>query len=173
MSVTPNTPTREKIDQATFDKFLEQGLKLAQIGAVEVTKPLAAQLTQALQSDIAALLPESTQRATDAAAKASAAADQRKLEINHRLWQAIHTRPRSDLWTPGKDDLPFLQDIVSKVPGCQRCRTNATAYFKSSPPDFTTRESYFAWTVGLHNSASADAGKPALSLAEALVAWPS
>ena len=60
--------------------------------------------------------------------------------------------------------------LIDKTP-CGKCRVNAAAFFKATPPDFSTRDSYFKWTVDFHNSASADAGHAPLTLAEATARW--
>ena len=85
------------------------------------------------------------------------------------LWAELHRRP----WLPefsATSEAKWLEEFTARL--CCQCRTNWQTIQTDLPPDLTTPERYFAWTVEAHNRVNAHIGKPQVTLAAASELWP-
>lgn len=88
-------------------------------------------------------------------------------------WKILHERA---LEYKGKSDIMFLGKFRKTIPnfsegGC-KCKDFWISYMKKNPPTYGLDEnSYFAWTVNLHNAVNEKLGKKIISLDEALSIW--
>jgi hypothetical protein len=60
----------------------------------------------------------------------------------------------------------WFDDFVRELP-CPKCRAHFEEFVQKNPPDLSTREDFFKWTVDAHNAVSLALGKPTVSLDEA------
>lgn len=88
------------------------------------------------------------------------------------LWKELHLRCLNH--SPGKNDIHWLHTVwIPKIPryssnGSQcKCREDWYKWYSQNPPNFSTPESYFDWSVRAHNSVNIKLNKPLLSLDEA------
>lgn len=89
-------------------------------------------------------------------------------QLGPRLWAELHRRPWAfDLAT----EEAWIRDTFTPQLTACACRKNWLAALQSTPPDLTSPEAYFAWSVDRHNEVNARLGKPTLTLAEALAIW--
>lgn len=91
------------------------------------------------------------------------------LNVYHAIWRQMHTRSRK--WRGG-DDSAFLESIAKALPRDCACGSNFARFRKSNPPDFTSAETYFAWTVHCHNEVNKLLGKRQYTVEEALALYP-
>lgn len=77
------------------------------------------------------------------------------------LWRELHIHPilNEVLWVP-EDAEVFFANWLKKVSNCNNCRKNFEAYCKSTPPDFTSSEGFFEWSIEAHNYVSTNHVKP-------------
>lgn len=92
-------------------------------------------------------------------------------------WLAIHQYPVDHRHDWGAADAAkWYERWNASVSGCGSCQTNWSRYVRTSPPDFTSAEAFFAWSVASHNHVSTEHVKPAklpMNLADArLLYWP-
>lgn len=87
------------------------------------------------------------------------------------LWTELHVRAltfEASEETP--NDKIFLWHFANKIPrytpGCA-CHEFFQSWREKSPPDYSSKDSYFKWTYDLHSQVNAKLGKPNLSLEEA------
>jgi hypothetical protein len=85
------------------------------------------------------------------------------------LWASFHLHA---LMYRGNqaEELIWLRDFTASVP-CGGCRGHFIDVCNLDPPDLSSRESYFAWTVRVHNAINRELGKPEVSLDEATSLW--
>ncbi len=86
-----------------------------------------------------------------------------------RLWGLLHGRYR--LWTGAEAERAWLAYFRMMVP-CGQCRADWDKLVKDHPPDLSSPENYWLWTVKLHNLVSQRLGKPQLSVEDARRIWP-
>lgn len=84
-----------------------------------------------------------------------------------RHWAFLHLRPGH--YSP-PDDTAWLARFRLSLP-CGECRRHWDAILKSHPPDASTPESYFAWTVVVHNEVNQLLKKALITLAQAQALW--
>lgn len=78
-------------------------------------------------------------------------------------WQKLHAYEGCD---------PQWLDIWQYlIPGRCDCREGYQKILEEYPPDFSTSEAFFAWSVALHNAVNAKLGKPVITLQEAYSIW--
>ena len=88
------------------------------------------------------------------------------------LWKELHIRALKFDKTKQKDDNEFLKAWANKIPkGSCKCQDSWGSWIKICPPDFTSRDSYFAWTVKSHNMVNMKLYKKIWSVAEAKKKW--
>ena len=85
-----------------------------------------------------------------------------------QLWQEIHTRPL-ELKAP-QDDSAYIARLLPRVP-CGECRTHWKKLLAELPPDYSSLDAYFAWTVNAHNRVNERLGKSVLTVEEARRHW--
>jgi len=87
------------------------------------------------------------------------------------LWEQLH---RNALGYRGNDDSVFLTKWASRIPrytkGC-RCKEFWTKWRRANPPDFSSPEAYFAWTVKAHNAVNQKLDRPVWTVEQALARW--
>ena len=87
------------------------------------------------------------------------------------LWAELHQRA---LIFSGKDDNHFLRTWVTKLPrfttGC-RCNEFWNKWILSNPPDFSSPDAYFAWTVKTHNAVNSKLSRPSWTIEQAKTKW--
>lgn len=83
------------------------------------------------------------------------------------LWAALHRHAWGDDW----DDPAWIdRNITAKLP-CGECKQHWRALLAATPPDYSSREAFFAWGVAAHNQVNARLGKPIMGLDEARKIW--
>jgi hypothetical protein len=85
------------------------------------------------------------------------------------LWRELHSRALN--YDPKNgSDLIWLQKWSSKIPrfttGCS-CNEHWIKWYRSNPPNFTSVDKYFEWTVKAHNDVNVRIGKPTISIEDA------
>lgn len=74
------------------------------------------------------------------------------------LWRELHRRPFAADYVGG-DDSAWLRDWSARVP-CGDCRMEwVQVILPALPPDFASRQAYFAWTVAVHNRVNRKLGR--------------
>ena len=82
------------------------------------------------------------------------------------LWKELHLRALS--FASG-NDMSYLVDFAKRIPrlkGC-RCQEEWVKIARDNPPNFRSKEEYFAWTVFVHNLVNEKLGKPTMTVEEA------
>jgi hypothetical protein len=82
----------------------------------------------------------------------------------HALWREFHAAPWEAMLL-GRE-LDWLKAFAERVP-CGDCRAGFLELLEKHPPDLSSREAYFAWTVALHNAVNRKLGKPEMSVEDA------
>lgn len=82
----------------------------------------------------------------------------------HRLWAELHARP----WRMGspEHEADWLAAFSRRVP-CGTCQQHWVEILTATPPDFSSTDAYFAWTVAVHNAVNRRLGKPEIDVARA------
>lgn len=183
---TPNTSTAtppvSPILDLDLDHFAKVGAIASQIASLcavdGAPKALGIKMAAMLSDHIDNAFPQANKfnlavanrRAVQSdPAKVAASATEVKATYN-KLWHDIHTNALAN--PPGHDDSAFLASIGDALDfkgACPACRMNYLAWVKKNKPDFSTPDSYFAWTVALHNQVNLTASpkKPVMSLVNA------
>lgn len=92
-------------------------------------------------------------------------------EQGRALWAEIHVFPWSENWACSKR-CKWFEDWQSRIPSINcDCRRHWREFVAKYPPDFSSREAFFAWTVRAHNAVNRRLGKREMSLEEALELW--
>ena len=79
-------------------------------------------------------------------------------------WRELHCRALVDL--PMDDEQEWFRNFREGLP-CAKCRVHFEDYIAHHPPDFSSREKFFQWTVDAHNHVNQHTGKKIVSLDEA------
>lgn len=87
------------------------------------------------------------------------------IERQRDHWLALHRFPFTKGWTCRGEWFAIWQAEIPNI-GCD-CRKHWKELVAANPPDFSSRESFFAWSVDRHNDVNAKLGKPPVSLEEA------
>lgn len=86
-----------------------------------------------------------------------------------RKWRELHSFARD--W---EGDVvlarQFLEDFAAVLP-CGSCRSHWLALVQRHPPDLSSAEAFFVWTVDRHNDVNARRGTALLSVAAARVLY--
>jgi ADP-heptose:LPS heptosyltransferase len=83
------------------------------------------------------------------------------------LWGELHQ------WALGEDattNSAWLQTFEMKI-GCNSCRSRWQQWIADNPPDFSSNQRLFFWTVAAHNAVNLSLGKPEMATSIALARW--
>ena len=89
-------------------------------------------------------------------------------------WGFIHNVALGYSETPThseKENYKLFFEIIGKVLPCERCRQHYNKELGLTPPDITSRDSLFKWTVDIHNKVNKRLGKDTITYDEAYVIW--
>lgn len=81
-------------------------------------------------------------------------------------WTELHARALAYL--PMEKEKEWFTSFVTSIP-CPHCQKHFQLFIEKTPPDFTSRPKFFAWTVAAHNNVRRSQNKPEISLEEALL----
>jgi hypothetical protein len=108
---------------------------------------------------------------TAAAAQAARSARQAQMAAQGpKLWAALHQRALGFVPARAALQLGWLKAFARQI-SCGDCRLFYVQWLRANPPVLTTSETFFDWTVDMHNAVNSKLGKPELSYADALIAW--
>lgn len=82
-------------------------------------------------------------------------------------WACLHRRQIS---TDQHENERWMAAFVQCIPCNQyprHCRQHFQEHLAAHPPDYSSQEAFFAWTVAAHNSVNIRSGKPQISADEA------
>jgi hypothetical protein len=79
-------------------------------------------------------------------------------------WKELHVRGLVDL--PMENEQLWFSAFVAGLP-CPECRQHFKEFLSNHPPDFSSRQAFFSWTVAAHNHVNQATGKPSLSSKQA------
>lgn len=79
-------------------------------------------------------------------------------------WKELHTRALTPL--PLDQEPEWFRSFVAGLP-CPKCRNHFEEFVARNPPDFSSRRSFFAWTVCAHNHVNQATGKSIMGHYEA------
>lgn len=84
------------------------------------------------------------------------------------LWMELH-QFSLELWNPVAAAEWYYLEWLPKLPhlGCDDCTSDWYQLTQQYPPDFSSQERFFEWTVRRHNDINRKLGKPVLSIEEA------
>lgn len=85
------------------------------------------------------------------------------------LWEQLHRRAASGRIAVA--EMAFIKHLADPLARCG-CRAEWAALLDRMPPDLSTPETYFAWSVAAHNEVNARLGKPILPLDDARRLYP-
>lgn len=77
-------------------------------------------------------------------------------------WKDLHERPAK--MVDAASELTWLTVDLPRRLSCGECATSWAAKLQSDPPDLSSPENYFAWTVGMHNAVNRLLDKPEMSV---------
>lgn len=91
--------------------------------------------------------------------KAAAQEQIDRLELLRELWRELHAYNPAE-WSADKAQTWF-KAWLRRVPsfGCA-CREHFRRILKKLPPDFSSRDAFYAWSVAAHNEVNKSLGKP-------------
>lgn len=94
-----------------------------------------------------------------------------KDDIGSASWTVMHQRASQFPSHPsGRDRKQFdqlLGQLIDSL-GCGECEGHARDYVRANPPDYSSREALFLWTVDFHDSVRARQGKVPLGVSVGL-----
>jgi hypothetical protein len=79
-------------------------------------------------------------------------------------WKELHTRALTSL--PMESENEWFREYLRGLP-CPECRAHFEDFLKESPPDFSSRDRFFRWTVAAHNFVNRACGQREWSVEEA------
>lgn len=91
---------------------------------------------------------------------------------NRALWKELHLHALLMTAPP----VPVVEGIwvgrwLAKLGGCSACLNDAAKWISENPPDASSAESLFAWSVRLHGWVNQKLNKPQWSVEDAEVYW--
>jgi len=89
------------------------------------------------------------------------------LERGPDLWSELHCWA---LTTDRKDIRRWLARFETRI-GCGECRRHWQTLVNQQPPDDSSNETLFAWSVRLHNSVNQQLNKPEMPVEAARSLW--
>jgi hypothetical protein len=85
-------------------------------------------------------------------------------------WEELHRwAMRVDLL--GKPDPPYTLEVFSHSLPCGDCTRHWLKLLEEMPPDFSSNDALFDWTVRAHNAVNRRLAKPEMSVDEARAKW--
>jgi hypothetical protein len=87
------------------------------------------------------------------------------------VWRELHTRALNH---KGGDDTLFLNGWSNKIPNYQggcKCRSFYITWKQINPPVFVNANTYFEWTVKLHNAVNTKLNKPQMTVENARILY--
>jgi hypothetical protein len=87
-----------------------------------------------------------------------------------QLWAKLHLYSfEVDEWEQSKAKNWYQEwkRLVTQHYGCTGCGSHWAKITAKNPPDFTTRESFFSWTVARHNDVNIHLSKPIFPISNA------
>lgn len=143
---------------------------LTQRGA-EIAAMLAQSETKALGVSLAVLLTEEYRKSFPAHEAKLREARQRSKEAltkeGPKLWAELHRRALSGAAASLPEERVWLSGFASRL-ACGECRQFFVAYLREHP---VALETYFDWTVALHNAVNLKLGKPIMTATAAREVW--
>lgn len=89
------------------------------------------------------------------------------IERQQKHWEALHRFPFSDDWGC-QTRCQWFAAWQASIPNINcNCRKHWNELVEAMPPDFSSREAFFAWTVEAHNAVNQRLGKALVTLEEA------
>jgi hypothetical protein len=85
-----------------------------------------------------------------------------------KRWAELHRRAMSGWINPS--EMAFVITLADGMGACT-CRGEWRTLLKRMPPDLSSPEAYFAWSVAVHNAVNLRLGKPPLTLEAARAKW--
>jgi hypothetical protein len=79
-------------------------------------------------------------------------------------WKELHVRALSPF--PMDEERDWFGAFLAGLP-CPKCREHFNVFLEENPPDFSSREAFFEWTVRAHNDVNEATGKRVISVGEA------
>lgn len=76
-----------------------------------------------------------------------------------KLWAELHARAQQPGAIDTLTETAWLSAFGNRVP-CGICRQHWTEHMHQSPPNLSSREAYYRWTVMVHNRVNVALGKP-------------
>lgn len=84
------------------------------------------------------------------------------VEKGPKLWKMLHQYAVA--WNGNAEDATaFLSKFMRYIP-CGTCRRGWREILVATPPDLSSKEGFFAWTVARHNEVNVKLGKPEMDL---------
>lgn len=87
-------------------------------------------------------------------------------EHYHKLWEKLH----SYQYDNPKNTEFWFKDWSSQIP-CGTCKAHWQDLILKFPPDYSSAENFFKWTVEAHNKVNERLGKSIVSIEEAKKIW--
>jgi hypothetical protein len=84
------------------------------------------------------------------------------------LWKELHRWALSAHLQV--DQREWLKNFTNKI-ACGECKTHWLQWTARNPPDFTSHEALFIWSVNAHNSVNERLGKPTMTVEDARRRW--
>lgn len=92
------------------------------------------------------------------------------MKTAYLVWGILHRRALAFKGDTAAE-LQFLRGEFFQMITCGICRANWAAALRAHPPDLTSADAYFRWTVDRHNDINALKKKPTLSYQQAMNRW--
>ena len=121
-------------------------------------------------SGLASFAPE-TRKEIASEGKINEAESRERINVLFRsIWKRIHSRAL--LFDPSSVkgrtiEENWLNQGIPELLSCHTCRDDYKAYLTANPPVLDSVDSYFDWTVKLHNHVNIKLGKPTLTIDQA------
>ena len=84
-----------------------------------------------------------------------------------QLWRELH---RWALTTDRKEPMRWLDQFAKRI-GCGECKLHWLKLVRQQPPDASSNDALFAWSVRVHNTVNRHLGKAELTLEAAAGYW--
>jgi len=93
-----------------------------------------------------------------------------KAQAAAAIWGELHRHTLlPDAIDPGREAV-WLTKFALRI-GCAECLFEWVRLLDANPPDFSSRDGYFAWSVLVHNLVNRKLGKPEMAVEEARARW--
>lgn len=85
------------------------------------------------------------------------------------MWKELHKFARVETTQEAREH--FLASFTTRIP-CGDCKNHWKGLLKTDPPDFSTAETFFRWSVQMHNAVNDRLKKPLVGLGDAKFLYP-